>query len=278
MPDLPGNKLTGNRDVKAGSAARGGLAISRRLALGVVMVCLLAALGVWVFSPQKPAPRQTLGLMSTLPIYWGDIAGMDEMIAGTAPPHWVRSVLEQEYQLVPLDTLAGSGGIDSRAAIERILLAQPRAFSGPENVALDNWVRGGGQVLLFADPMLTSHSRFPIGDRRRPQDVVLLSPILSRWGLELQFDEAQPEGERVAQFETFDLPVQLAGTFRKIATAPGARSHCELKAGGLIADCAIGKGRALIIADAAMLDQDAGGKSHERALSALTTRAFSSDR
>ena len=275
MPDLPRSKLPGNTDGKTDGAVRGGLAVSRRLTWGIVMAGLLAALGVWAVSSQKPAPRQMLGLMSTLPIYWGEIAGMDEMIAGTAPPHWVRSALEQEYQLVPLDTLAGPGGIDSRATIDRVLLAQPRAFSGPENVALDNWVRGGGHVLLFADPMLTSHSRFPIGDRRRPQDVVLLSPILSRWGLELLFEENQPGGERVAQFETIELPVHLAGTFRKIPTSPGARSDCELKAGGLIADCAIGQGRALIIADAAMLDQDAGGKPGEKALFALTTRAFS---
>ncbi len=275
MPDLPRNKLTGSTEGNTDSAVRGGLAISRRLAWGIVMACLVAALGVWVFSLQKPAPRQMLGLMTTLPIYWGEVAGMDEMIAGTAPPHWVRSALEQEYQLVPLDTLAGSGGIDSRVTMDRVLLAQPRAFSGPENVALDNWVRGGGHVLLFADPMLTSHSRFPIGDRRRPQDVVLLSPILSRWGLELQFDEAQAASERIAQFETIDLPVHLAGTFRKIATAPGARSDCEITVGGLIADCAIGQGRALIIADAAMLDQDAGGKAREKALRTLTARAFS---
>ena len=51
-------------------------------------------------------------------------------------------------------------------------------------------MRGGGRVLLFADPMLTRHSAFALGDRRRPQDVVLLSPILARWRLELQFDES----------------------------------------------------------------------------------------
>ena len=77
--------------------------------------------------------------------------------------------------------------------VTRLLLAQPRALSGPENVALDAWVRGGGHLLLFADPMMTGESRFGIGDRQRPQDVILLSPILNRWCRDPQFDQNQPQ-------------------------------------------------------------------------------------
>ena len=66
------------------------------------------------------------------------------------------------------------------------MMIQPRPLSPQENVALDNWVAAGGRLLLFADPALTEDSAFAIGDRRRPQDVVLLSPILARWGLELE--------------------------------------------------------------------------------------------
>ena len=270
MPRRPGNRALNTSSVRSAP-----LAIARRLGLGLAVTGLFAALGVWALSPQKSATRLPLGLMTTLPIYWGEAAGMDEMIANTAQPHWARGVLERDYELVPLDTLAGPEGIASPETADRALLAQPRALSGPENVALDDWVRRGGHVLLFADPMLTSHSRFPIGDRRRPQDVVLLSPILSRWGLELQFDEAQAEGERVTQFGQIDLPVELAGTFRITPRTPGAPADCELKASGLVADCAIGQGRALIIADAAMLDQDAAGPMRENALRALTDRAFS---
>ena len=247
------HRRPGNRALNTSSVRSAPLAIARRLGLGLAVTGLFAALGVWALSPQKSATRLPLGLMTTLPIYWG----------------------ERDYELVPLDTLAGPEGIASPETADRALLAQPRALSGPENVALDDWVRRGGHVLLFADPMLTSHSRFPIGDRRRPQDVVLLSPILSRWGLELQFDEAQAEGERVTQFGQIDLPVELAGTFRITPRTPGAPADCELKASGLVADCAIGQGRALIIADAAMLDQDAAGPMRENALRALTDRAFS---
>ncbi len=266
MPGLPSNNPP--------PGVKSGLVNRRRIAWGLAIACLVAALGGWAFSPHKPRERRPLGLMTTLPIYWGEVAGVDEMIVNPAPPHWVRSALEQDYQLVPIDTLAGPGGLAARAAIDRIFLAQPRALSGPENVALDNWVRGGGQMLLFADPMLTGHSRFPIGDRRRPQDVVLLSPILARWGLELQFDVAQAHGERVVPFGAIDLPVDLPGTLRVAREVPGAPADCALAAGGLVADCAIGRGRVLIIADAAILDQDAGGSGRETALRALTDQAF----
>ncbi|MDZ4307392.1 ABC transporter [Allopontixanthobacter sp.] len=236
------------------------------------MTFLVAALAVWALSPASE--RRPLGLMGTLPIYWGEAAGVEELIAGNADPHWARAVLEQDYELVPLDTLAGAAGLGSPEAVGRALLAQPRPLSGAENVALDDWVRGGGHLLLFADPMLTGHSRFPIGDRRRPQDVILLSPILSRWGLELQFDPQQDDDERTVAFEGTELPMRLPGNFRIVGTSPGAPANCELAANGVIADCTIGSGRVLIVADAAILEQDAEDPRRKRGLQVLADRAF----
>lgn len=273
MPSQPDKPVIG----------KAGLTVQRRFAAGVAVTFLFAAfaaLGVWALSPQASAERRPLGLMTTLPIYWGEAAGMDELIAGTSEPHWARSELERDYDLVPLDSLTGADGLGKPGGLDRLLLAQPRALSGPENVALDNWVRGGGHLLLFADPMMTGHSRFSIGDRRRPQDVILLSPILSRWGLTLHFDEAQSTDERIEKFGNIDLPVDLAGSFSVAATAPGAPAECKLAAGGIVAECVIGKGRALIIADAALLDQDglnriAAGPDRVNTLRAVTNRAFS---
>lgn len=261
----PDNQSSG----KAGGAP---LTVQRRFAAAIAVTFLVAGLGAWALS--APTERRSLGLMGTLPIYWGEAAGVEELIAGDAPPHWARAALEQEYELVPLDTLAEPSGQGALGPPSRILLAQPRPLSGAENVALDDWVRGGGHLLLFADPMLTGHSRFPIGDRRRPQDVILLSPILSRWGLELEFDDTQNEGERTVQFGGGEIPVRLAGSFRITGASPGAPADCTLEASGLIADCAIGSGRALIVADAALLDLDADESGREAALAALTDRAF----
>lgn len=248
------------------------LTLQRRFALAVAVTFLVAGLSVWAFS--SPTERRPLGLMGTLPIYWGEAASIEELIAGNAEPHWARSALEQDYDLVPLDTLAGPDGLVSSSALDGLILAQPRPLSGAENVALDDWVRSGGHLLLFADPMLTGHSRFPIGDRRRPQDVILLSPILSRWGLDLQFEARQDESERMVQIGDAALPARLAGRFRITETAAGAPAKCALEAGGLVADCSIGRGRALIVADAAVLEQDADQSGRKAALSELTDRAF----
>jgi hypothetical protein len=210
-----------------------------------LMALLLAALAACGAAQPQP-PKTRLGVLTTLPIYWNETAGIEEMLSDKSAPPWTRRVIEERFIAVPLDTLAGEGGVTS---VDALLLAQPRALSAAENVALDEWVRGGGRVLLFADPLLTVHSRFPIGDRRRPQDVVLLSPILTRWGLELEFVEDQPEGERTIAWGDVALPVDLPGRLR--ARGDGCRIAVE----GLVARCAIGAGEAVVIADAALLDE-----------------------
>ncbi len=135
--------------------------------------------------------------------------------------------------------------------LDALIIAQPRALSGAENVALDRWVRGGGRALIFADPMLTAHSDFSLGDPRRPQDVVLLSPILARWGLALSFDDTQQPARRNVPLNGTTIPVDLAGQWG-IAN-DGTDAACELSAQGVLAVCEIGAGRVVILADAAIL-------------------------
>jgi len=192
--------------------------------------------------PREPAQWPELGLMGTVPLYWGEQAAFGDALSGGGTAHWARAQLEARYTLRPLDTLSDV----SFADLKFLLLAQPRALSGPENVALDAWVRAGGRVLLFADPLLTGESRFPIGDRRRPQDVILLSPILAHWGLRLEFDDGQPNGFTLAAGEA-PIPVNLPGRFL-------ADGDCAAESGGVLARCAIGRGRVLVLADAALLD------------------------
>lgn len=190
--------------------------------------------------------RPELALMGTVPIYWGEAADFEETLAGAVAPHWAREVLEQGFALVPVDYLSA----DALAGQDYLFLAQPRGLSAEENVALDSWIRDGGRLLLFADPMMTGHSRFAIGDRRRPQDVALLSPILARWGLALTFDEAQEEGLREADHFGDALPVNMRGAWEY----SGATRDCNIPGDALLAHCRIGAGQALLVADAAMLD------------------------
>jgi hypothetical protein len=212
------------------------------------------------------APRPALGLMGTIPIYWGEAADVAEVVGGQAKVHWARARLETRFALRPLDTLDEAGLAD----LDFLLLAQPRALSPAENVALDAWVRAGGHLLLFADPMLTGESRFAIGDRRRPQDVILLSPILGHWGLRLEFDVEHPEAEETVAVGDVMIPVNRPGRFA-LLDGEGA---CELGPDSILATCRLGNGRATVLADAAVLDLHAGGTGAEAAFDWLIERGF----
>jgi hypothetical protein len=180
--------------------------------------------------------RIPLGLSSTLPIYWQESPDFATILKAEGEPGWVRQALETRFDLVPLDVLSA----EALAPLDHLLLAQPRALSPAENVALDDWVRAGGQLLLFADPMLTSHSQFAIGDPRRPQDVVLLSPILARWGLELTFDTTQPQGERIEEAFEMAIPVDLAGCLGAVRPA---RHRANARSWQAVSRRAAGSGR-----------------------------------
>jgi len=207
-----------------------------------------------------------LGLMGTIPIYWGESGDFGEVLSGGENAHWARERLEADYRLSPLDTLDEA----SLAGIDFLMLAQPRALSPAENVALDAWVRGGGRLLLFADPMLTGESRFAIGDRRRPQDVILLSPILDHWGLVLAFDEDRPAGPTLVRAAGAAIPVNLPGSIN-VGDGEGG---CAMLVPEVLAECRIGQGSALVLADAALLDLHDPHPGAAAALDWLAGRAF----
>lgn len=220
-------------------------------AAGVAAVLLAAGIAAQVF-PVAPdeGDKTPLGLFTSLPVYWAETDDVAAAIDGGGEAHWARSAMEAKHRLVPLDTLEP----EQIGDVRHLVMAQPRPLAPSENVALDDWVRGGGRLLLFADPMLTEHSRFAIGDRRRPQDVVVLSPILARWGLELEFDEDQLGGERTGDVFGVSVPIDLSGMLAK--RAPGAPADCNLSSDRLAAECRIGKGWVLVVADAAMLEDE----------------------
>ena len=186
---------------------------------------------------------------------------MSAQLAAPGKSHWARPVLQEGRRVVPLDTLLAPGPLAD------LVIAQPRPLEPAENVALDGWVRGGGHLLLFADPLLTAGSHFPLGDPRRPADTVLLGPILAHWGLVLR--EKAETGESTGM----PFPVHSPG---ELVSLPGGPQDCRIEAKGLIAQCRIGKGSALIVADAALLEPAVGPESgpRARALRSLMRRAF----
>lgn len=236
--------------------------------------------------PHDGAQPSPLGLFGTLPIYWSEAADLADYLEAGRTKHWARVLLEECHTIRPIDFIHHVSKDEEPAApgnlsgLDHLLIAQPRVLSAAENVALDNWVRAGGRVLLFADPMLTAHSLHPLGDSRRPADVVILSPILARWGLALEFDEDQPPGERIVQADGALLPVDLAGRLVSLGQVAEEGDHCTISAGGLLAQCNIGRGRVVVMADAALLDGewDPAGESGQilrrQGLVFLLMRAF----
>ncbi|KPF61932.1 hypothetical protein [Porphyrobacter sp. AAP60] len=202
--------------------------------------------------------RQPLGLMTSLPLYWPEGAEITDLAAGRAPPPWQRVAMEQRYTLTLLDTLSSQPGLspdapetDPLTGLDRLAVIQPRGLSPADNVALDEWVRAGGRLLLVLDPALTGEYDLALGDPRRPVDNALIPPVVALWGLAVSFDEAQEAAVVGAMMGKTRLPLALAG---KVAiTDPGAAA-CRLAAKDAVALCKVGEGQVTLIADAAVFE------------------------
>jgi hypothetical protein len=183
------------------------------------------------------AEKPSLLMMTSLPIIWGD-AGAFTL---DPRPAQAYTALLAEFRVTPLDVLDGAGLAGGRL----LLVAQPRRLDPAELVLLDRWVREGGRALILTDPMLLWPSDLPLGDVRRPPPAGLLGPLLAHWGLRLD----RPAGQ--------DLEVRQVDGRKLALAAPGhfsaAGGGCRLSQEGLLADCRIGKGRALLVADADLL-------------------------
>ena len=185
--------------------------------------------------PERPKPE--LFLLSSLPIAWSEQFSLDQ------PKSQVMTALEKGYRVKLIDLPSQL----PRAAL--LLAAQPRALPAEELVKLDQWVRGGGRLLLLADPVLEWPSGLPLGDKRRAPTAFADTGLLQHWGLRL--DAPEQRGPVHSQID--GRPVQTA--------SPGLlvleRAGCRLSDQGLVARCAIGRGMVTVIADADLLNVDA---------------------
>ncbi|PLK25164.1 hypothetical protein C0V72_02400 [Porphyrobacter sp. TH134] len=221
------------------------------------------------------APATRLGVMSSLPLYWPLDAELGALAAGQGAIPWQRAALAQRYVIEPLDTLSpipalspGAPATDPLAGLDRLAVIQPRGLSPADNVALDDWVRAGGRLLIALDPALTGDYDLPLGDPRRPVDTALIPPVAARWGLAVSFDEAQAAQVTLAQLGDAALPLALAG--RVDLTGPQA-SACTLLAKGAAARCRVGKGQVTLIADAAVFEhRELAGESGAALLGVLS--------
>lgn len=237
--------------------------------VALALVVLVIALIAWWSSARRPSNAEPLGLFTTLPILWADSPDLGAELNPGTGRHWAAEQLARRGAIEPLDVLVSGAGHAPLSRVRRLVMAQPRVLGPQENVALDEWVRGGGQLLLLADPALTEESSFALADPRRPQAVVLISPILARWGLELRFDAGQTMGETGRDVMGVAMPVNLPGHF-----VTQDQGTCRIWADGLAVTCAIGQGRVVALADAAVLERDDPAGSRGQAWSSLLDVAF----
>lgn len=210
------------------TAARGrALLVAGLIALGLLASCNSN-------SQSPPADRPKLLLLTSLPIMFAESFSLQP------PQSPVREALERRFQIVPISTSSAS----ELAKGKLLLMAQPRAQRPQDLVALDQWVRGGGRVLLLADPLLEWPSERPLGDPLRPPLMFADTGLLAHWGLRL--DAPDQRGPTV----------RMIGKDEVLTGSPGALfgEQCRVASDRLAAECRVGKGKAVIVADVDVLD------------------------
>lgn len=240
-----------------------------------------AAFAFWSFSA-KSVERHPLALMTSIPIYWGDGADIGDLVSPSRQKTFVRKVLEQRYDLSPVDTLALQDGLtgdapktDPLAGIERLLIVQPRGISPEDNAALDRWVRKGGKLFIALDPLLTNTYSVSIADPRHPSASAQIPAVVRRWGLGMKYDESQPFEAREIEGAGTIVPVMMAGELVPVGEAGAeGRADCEIEPEGIIARCSVGLGSVTVFADAAIFEQVGAEGVGEEAIIALLESAF----
>ena len=204
-----------------------------------VAAALIAALSLAGCAKAAPPERPVLMLISGLPLVTGERFALDAV----GSPALTR--LEQDFRVRPIGTsdradLSGS---------HLLLMAQPRAQPAEALVDLDAWVRAGGRVAILADPRLDWPSERPLGDALRPPYDFADTGLLAHWGLTL--DAPAIPGAVARRLGIADVIALSPGSLKR-ATA----SDCAILNDGFVARCRIGKGTALIVADADFINGD----------------------
>jgi hypothetical protein len=206
------------------------------LLLAAAALIALAGVALWL-SPApraaEPRDRPDLLLLTSLPLVFGEQFSID---GGGSP---ALDALRRHYRVIPIDVT------DARqlARGRLLLLAQPRPQRPEDLVALDRWVRAGGRLVLLADPMLEWPSARPLGDPLRPPAMFTDTGLLQHWDLRL--DAPDERGPALRKLGDEDV----------LTVSPGALSGgCPISADRLVARCAIGRGKATVVADADLLD------------------------
>jgi hypothetical protein len=211
-----------------------------RMRVFVILFALIGAAAITYAvghrGPEPPRPRAqrpTLLLLTSLPLIFSE----DFSLEGGGSP--ALNALETRYRVLPIS-------VTNRVELAKgrlLLMAHPLAQPAENLVALDQWVRRGGRLLLLADPMLEWPSELPLGDALRPPPMFVDTGLLAHWGLRL--DSPDQRGPKLREL----------GGYVVLTASPGALfGGCDISSDRLVANCRIGNGKATIVADADLLD------------------------
>ena len=211
---------------------------------GLTAALALLALVACRAGPTSAADKPEVHVLTSLPLLFEEGFGLESAKSEAA------IFLREHYHLKPIDlpSQLPKGGL--------LLAAQPRALPAEELVALDAWVRSGGKLLLLADPLLEWPSERALGDRLRPPVSFADTGLLLHWGLRLD----APDKRGLKPFRTAHAQVEFVspGRLKKVS------GPCLIDVyDDIVAECKIGAGGVLVIADADWLDdetvENAGG-------------------
>ena len=214
-----------------GARWRAVLSITALLVVAGVTILVLRG-GEARSDARAESDKPAILLLTSLPLMFGEGFSLDQ--GGSD----ALTALETRYRVLPIS-------ITDPAELRRgrlLLMAHPQAQTAEDLVALDEWVRDGGRVLLLADPLLEWPSERPLGDSLRPPPMFADTGLLAHWGLRLDAPEQRGLQER-----------RLGGKSILTASPGSLEGSCEISADRLVAHCRVGKGAATVVADADFL-------------------------
>lgn len=239
--------------------------MAARLRAPLLLMAVLAGAAALAFAlkpghpavrPRAAAERPTLLLITSLPLVFSEQFSLQ----GGSP---ALTALKTRYRVVPISVADEKDLAQGRL----LLMAHPLAQPAEDLVALDDWVRRGGRLLLLADPMLEWPSSRPLGDQLRPPTMFMDTGLLAHWGLRLDAPDAR--GPALRRLGGGDV----------LTVSPGKLSGgCNINPDRLIARCRLGRGYAIVVADADLLDVDQLDSRASRNLDAVLTELAAIER
>ena len=150
-----------------------------------------------LLQPDKPV----IGLLSSLPIG----GGFDQTTQKMSDPWAVMQQLSELFEVRPL-------GLDPKTidpAVKLLMVVHPKALSDDTLYAIDQFLLGGGRLLLFVDPNANADTSG--NDPNNPSAAMFadkssnLQKLLSHWGVDYKADE-------VVMDRALGLQVQVSQT------------------------------------------------------------------